>query len=111
MSQEPDEERSQYVTVYHQLKDRETRERGDRFVVHGEYHGDRYIFGDNGDFVPSARPIAIIDVGAKISDDQVTEWCNSHAGQAALSRFFEGIEPDDPTLPDCEEYVEVSADG
>lgn len=109
MSALESKERARYVTLYHQLKDTETGESGDRFIVHGEYYGDRHIYDDDlEDFVPVARPIAVIDVGAEIGDDDLSAWCNSHAGKAVLSPYFPGIEPDDPTLPDSEEYLEGS---
>ncbi len=94
---------SRYVTVFQQLKDTETGEEGDRFVIHGEHHGDRCKLED-GDFVPIARPLAVIDVGTEITEDETTDWCNSHAGKAVLAPYFDGMEPDYPTLPDTEEY-------
>lgn len=103
-----DSERSRYVTVFHQLKETETGEPGDRFIVHGEHHGDRCKHDEEmGEFIPIARPIAVIDVGVELTDDETNEWCNSHAGKAVLNQFFPEIEPDDPTLPDVDEYLEA----
>lgn len=89
--------------MFEQLKGTETGEEGDRFLVHGEHLDDRYTHRD-GDFVPVARPIAVLDIGAEITDDETTEWCNSHAGKAVLAPYFEGMEPETPTLPDTEEF-------
>ncbi|WP_330633751.1 hypothetical protein [Halocatena halophila] len=106
MTDESDET-SRYITVFHQLKETESGEPGDRFVVHGEKLGDRCKFDEEqGDFIPVARPIAVIDVGTKMADDETIEWCNSHAGKAVLNQFFPEIEPTDPTLPDAGEYLE-----
>ena len=102
-----DQEPSRYVTVFHQLKDTDGGERGDRLIVHGEHLDDRYVMDDElEDFVPVARPIAVIDAGVEMEHDQLGEWCNSHAGKAILNQFFPDIEPDDPTLPDSEEYLD-----
>jgi hypothetical protein len=101
---------SRYVTVFHQLKESETGEPGDRFLALGEHHEDRHKYDEElEDFVPLARPIAVIDAGAEIAEDGLEKWCNSHAGQAVLSRYFDVSEPDDPTLPDVGEYVEAEA--
>lgn len=106
-----DSETSRHVTVYQQLKVTENFEEGDRFVVHGEYYGDRHTFDEDlGDFVPIARAVAVIDVGIQITDDEVSEWCKSYAGKAALAPLFPELEPDDPALPDSEEYLEADAD-
>jgi len=103
-----EQQRSRYVTVFHQLKDTEHGERGDRAIVHGEQLDDRHILDDDKeDFLPVARPIAVIDVGAEIAEDELERWCNSHAGKAILSKYFDHAEEPDPTLPDCEEYVEA----
>jgi len=106
-----DQDHSRYVTVFHQLKDTENAERGDRAIVHGEQLDDRYILDDHKeDFLPVARPIAVIDIGAEITEDGLEDWCNSHAGKAILSQFFETAEEPDPTLPDVDEYLEVDGD-
>lgn len=111
MSDSKTSESSRYVTVMHQLKETETGEPGDRFVYHGERLDDSYKFDEEtGDFIPVARAIAIIDVGAEITDDDVTEWCNSHAGKHVLAPYFDGLTVDDPTLPDSEEYLHTDSD-
>lgn len=100
-------ETSRYVTVFHQLKDTEHGERGDRVIAHGEHLDDRYKTDDEREgFVPVARPIAIIDVGTELPEDELSEWCESHAGKSVLHQFFPEIEPDDPTLPEVDEYLD-----
>lgn len=101
-----DEDTSRYVTVFHQIKDTDLGDEGDRLVSLGETRDDRYKRDDEAQgFVPYARPIAIIDAGVEMDGDGLNEWCNSHAGKAVLSRYFQDLEPEDPTLPDVEEYV------
>jgi hypothetical protein len=102
-----DDETSRYVTVFHQLTDTDNGERGDRYLSLGKEPDDRYKPDDEAKgFVAYARPIAIIDAGVKMTEDEFGEWCNSHAGKAVLARYFPEVEVDDPTLPDCEEYLE-----
>ena len=110
MSDKVENETSRYVTVFHQLKDTEHSEAGERVISLGKEYDDRYILDEEEEgFIPVARPIAVIDVGVEMDNDDLGEWCNSHAGKAALDPYFPNIEPDDPTLPDCEEYLEVTA--
>lgn len=104
------EEVSRYVTVFHQLKDTEHSEAGERVISLGEEYDDRYVLDEETEgFIPVARPIAVIDVGVEMDNNDLGEWCNSHAGKAALEPYFPNMEPDDATLPDCEEYLEGSA--
>jgi len=106
-SNREEQQQSRYVTVFHQLKDTEHSERGDRVISHGEHLDDRHILDDDKkDFVPVARPIAVIDIGAEITDDKLESWCNSHAGKAILSQFFDDAEMPDPTLRGIDEYLE-----
>lgn len=101
-------ETSRYVTVLHQLKPSENGDPGDRTVIHGKRLDDSYqLDEDHEGFVPLRRPIAVIDVGVEITEDQVTEWCNSHTGRAVLQRYWPELEVEDPTLPDCEEYLDA----
>lgn len=107
MSDSQTDESFRYVTVMHQLKETETGDPGDRLIYHGERLDDVYNFDEeHKEFVPVARPIAVIDAGTEITDDEMTDWCNSHAGKHVLSRYFDDITVEDPTLPDMEEYVE-----
>lgn len=105
MSQtETQQRKSRYVTVFEQLKDTDATDEGERLVSHGRELDDRYkIDEEREDFVPIARPIAVIDIGAEITDDELGDWCNSHAGKAVLEQYFPGIEREDPTLPDAKE--------
>lgn len=102
-------EKSRHVTIYHQLKETVNSEPGDRSAVHGEHFDDRYRINEGMEgFEPVARPIAIIDIGVEITEDELTEWCNSYAGKVALEQFWPDLEVDDPTLPDCEEYLNTN---
>jgi len=94
------------VTVWRQLKANDHHDEGERYVSLGEELDDRYKH-EGSDFVPIARPIAIIDAGADISEDGLSDWCNSHAGKAVLEPYFPEIEREDPTLPDAEVKVSV----
>jgi len=102
-----EDELSRFVTVFHQLKETEHSERGERVISLGKHLDDRYVTDDEREgFVPVARPIAVIDAGVEMDDDEMGDWCESHAGKAVLSQYFPEIEPDDPTLPDVGEYLE-----
>lgn len=101
---EEDTKKSRYVTVLHQTKQTETGEPGDRFIVLGERHnGTHKLDDDKKGFVRVARSLAVIDVGTQLTEDEIGDWCNSHAGQHVLCRYFPDHEPDDPTLPDTED--------
>lgn len=105
----PDVESSRFVTVFHQTKEHGSAKPGDRTVSLGRQLDTRYNFDEaEGDFIPVAKPIAVIDAGVELRKDELTEWCNSHAGKHVLSRYFPEIDVEDPTLPDAEEYL---ADG
>lgn len=104
-------ELSRYVTVFYQIRETESGEPGDRFLVHGKERKDRFKLDEDAeDFVKVAKPIAVIDVGVEITDDDVEEWCNSHAGQAVLSQYFPETEPDDPTLDGFAENVNLEGE-
>lgn len=101
-----EQQTSRYVTVFHQLKDTDTGEAGDRWVGLGEQLDDVYIVDEEQEgFIPAGRPIAVIDAGVGLAKDDLEQWCNSHAGQAVLNQYFDVTDPDDPTLPDAEEYL------
>ena len=102
------EERSRYVTVFQQTKETDYGEPGDRFLVHGEDLDTHYKFDeDAGDFIRVAEPLAVIDAGVAFDKDDLSAWCNSHAGQAVLKPYFPEVsEPDDPTLPDTGHLIE-----
>lgn len=109
----PEEDnKSRFVTVFHQIKETENGDVGDRLVALGQEVDDRYIFDEEtGEFIPYASPIALINIGAEITDDELNDWCNSHAGKAVLKPYFPTLELiDDPTLPDSEEYLEADCD-
>lgn len=102
-----DQQTSRYVTVFHQLKNTDNCDEGDRFISHGRCTDDRYVIDDeHEDFQVVARPIAHIDTGVPMTEHDLGEWCNSYAGKRALAPYFPDMEPEDPTLPDADEYVE-----
>lgn len=102
-----DRDTSRYVTVFHQFRDTEALEEGERFVSHGRAVDDRYILSEEQeDFRVVARPIAHIDTGVPMTEDDLGEWCDSYAGKRALEPYFPELEYDDATLPDCEEYLQ-----
>jgi len=73
----------------------------------GEELDDRYVYDDElEDFVPVARPIAVIDIGAAIREGELSAWVDSDAAKAVLKQYFPSVEPTDPTLQDCEQYLE-----
>lgn len=94
---------SQFVTVFEQTKDWGDNEKGDRYICHGEDLDRRYQIDDKAeDFVPVAKPIAVISVGTELHEYDLTQWCNSDAGKHVLSKYFPEMEASDPTLPDVE---------
>lgn len=106
------DEPSRYVTVFQQTKKTEYGEPGDRFITHGEVLDTRYKVDEETErFIPVAEPLAVIDVGAVIEEDDLGDWCNSHAGKAILNPFFPAIELDDPTLPDTDHLLTEADDG
>lgn len=94
---------SRHVTVFRQLEETDSKGEDERYIAHGKHTNDRYKFDrEQEDFVPVARPIAVIDTGVEMPSANLETWCNSHAGKAVLSQFFADIEPADLSLLDAQ---------
>lgn len=71
------------------------REPGKRRIAAGVQR-DRHVYDeDEGDFVQVADGVAVIELYQPLTDDEITEWCNSPAGKLALAHWFDEIDPDE----------------
>lgn len=67
---------------------------GDRVIASGHRRNTAVRDDDTGEFVTIATAVAIIELPRPLTDDQVTEWCNSQVGKLALAHWFEHINPE-----------------
>jgi hypothetical protein len=71
---------------------------GEKVIVSGVRRNTHVPDDDKEGFVKIADAVAIIELYQPITDDEVTEWCNSPAGKLALAHWFDHTDPEEVVM-------------
>ena len=95
-----DSERFDHISIleYNENAADYDREPGERVIVAGVQRNQHLRDDEKEGFVHIADAVAIIELYGKITDEEVTEWCNTAAGKLALAHWFDHVDPNEVVM-------------
>ncbi|MFC7216503.1 hypothetical protein ACFQO4_20805 [Saliphagus sp. GCM10025334] len=95
MSQTACEETYEHVSIleYNETAGEFDREPGARVIVSGVQRNQHVRCDERKGFPKIADAVAIIELDRPLTDDEVTEWCNTEVGKLVLAHWFDNVDP------------------
>lgn len=94
------EETYGHVTIleYNEAAGDYGRPAGEKVIVSG-IERSRHVRDEEAEgFVKIADAVAIIELHTELTDDEVSDWCNSQAGKLALAHWFDHVDPSEVVM-------------
>jgi len=101
MSGSSGSDRFEFVSIieYNETAEEYGKTPGERVIASGHRRNSYIRDEDKRDFVKVADAVAIIELHQPLTDEEVTEWCNSPAGKLALAHWFDHYDPKEVASP------------
>lgn len=86
------------VIEYNEAAEEYGKPPGERVIL-SDVRRDTHVRDEStGEFVKVGEAVAIIELHTPLTDDEITEWCNTPAGKLALAHWFDHYDPEEVVM-------------